>query len=875
VRQAVFGFLGSALLLCTVPVASQAPSPSANPETPAAFVARLQTDLQARDFPAYLEAFDEANRESEGNRIRSLFDALEMTGVVLRFAGVQTAANGITHVYVQAFFENDYSAILQTWTLALTARAGGWSVAGLKVGGPLTRLYKLRIPSGRAVRARRVEVHDADIRFTFSDAAVFYDNLPNTKTALVVVGRGRVEFTPSDDNEKHQLELLYKRDRLEEEVESLYVRGSTAFFAGNIVVTPDSEGQAVSSAERDRAAAVFARNYPRSFTIENSIDGSLLSFLPQGDEAVLEFKGRKTGEMAYIYYPFSEEEISLYDRGKERTICLYSPEEPAEGAPLKRMTLAFSEKFDISFYGLDLGFTPSSSRLSAKAHIEIVPNVDLLESLRFRFNTDLEILKITDAEGRELFYTTDEVRKFLYVYFLDPASAGVTTSIDVYYRGRMAPALPTTDVIGQAGLNERIRVRPRYETSFYTHAGFWYPGPADEDYFRARLTITVPPEYQCVANGELVESGHREEMDDVAALEHAGNAVYTFVSRSPVKYLSFIVGKFVQKKTRPGTVPISCFVSTEILDSKPGLVDQAAEILDFYAASFGPFPYEKLSIVRRHWPVSGGHSPASFIVINEVPWLDHGGIRPPTDTPVDLSAWEGYFLAHEIAHQWWGQGVSFGSYKDQWLSEGLAQYSAASYLRHRYGEGAYAAILKKFARWTRKKSFRGPVVMGSRLSFFDYGAYQAIVYNKAAETLFMLRDLIGPEAFDAGLRTFFERHKFQAARTGEFITAMEASSGRDLQDFFRGWLFDWELPDVRTAWTAAGLPGGGVRVELRVTQLKGRFVFPLWVEWTCKGRSGRTLVVVDKEAESFTLDLPARPDRLRINPDRAVPGKFS
>jgi len=874
VRKAVLGILALALLLHPRPAFPQEARPAPSPETPAALVERLQTDLQKRDLPAYLEAFDPAGRATEQARISTFFGDLKMTGVILHLAGVQATSDGGTRAFVQAFFENDYAAVLQTWMLALEARGGGWSIGGLKVTGGLTRLYKLRIPSGRAVRARRVEVRDAGIHFTFSDAAVFYDNVPSVETALVVIGRGRVDFAPDDANEKHQLELLYKRDRIDDEVESLYVRGSASFFTGNVVVAAEEAGPAVTAAEQDKAAAVFARNYSRSFTIESSITGGLLSFLPQGDEAVLEFKGRKVGEMAYIYYPFSDEEVSLYDHDKDRTVCLYSPQGPDDGPPLKKMALSFAEKFDISFYGLDLGFTPSSSRLSAKAHIEVNPRVDLLENLKFRFNTDLEILKIVDGEGRELFYTMDKARKLLYVYFLDPAILGQTTSIEVYYRGRMQPAAPTTDVIGQAGLNDRIRFRPRYETAFYTHAGFWYPGPPDEDYFPARLTITVPPEYQCVANGELVRTGLREDMDDVAALEHAGNIVYTFVSRAPVKYLSFIVGKFDQKKERPGPVPVSSFVSSEVMDAKAGLVDQAADILDFYAGIFGPYPYEKLGIVTRLWPVFGGHSPASFIVLNEVPWSTADRFPPPADTPVDLSAWDEYFLAHEIAHQWWGQGVSFTTYKDQWLSEGLAQFSAASYLRHRYGEGAYAAILKRFARWTEKKSFRGPVVMGSRLSHFDYLAYQAIVYNKAAETLFMLRDLIGPEVFEAGLRSFFAGHKFSAARTGEFIAAMEAASGQDLQEFFRGWLYDWELPDVRTSWTAVVVPGG-VRVDLKVTQLKGRFVFPLWVEWTSQGRTERSLVIVDKPTQTIPINLPGVPDRVRINPDRAVPGKFS
>jgi aminopeptidase N len=308
------------------------------------------------------------------------------------------------------------------------------------------------------------------------------------------------------------------------------------------------------------------------------------------------------------------------------------------------------------------------------------------------------------------------------------------------------------------------------------------------------------------------------------------------------------------------------------MDSQPGLVDQAADVLDFYASAFGPYPYEKLGIVLRLWPVFGGHSPASFIVLNEVPWLGEG-FPVPVDTPVNLSNWKEYFLAHEIGHQWWGQGVSFDSYKDQWLSEGLAQFAAASYLERKYGQAASAAILKKFSRWTEKKSFRGPVVMGSRLSYFDFEAYQAIVYNKAALAMFMLRDLLGRETFEAGLRSFFEKYKFRAARTSEFASAMEAASGRDLKAFFRGWLYSWELPDVRTTWAETPV-AEGVRVDFRVTQVKGRFVFPLWVEWSRKGESGRTLIVVDGESTTASLTLPGRPDRIRVNPDKAVPGRF-
>ena len=868
-KRAVLGVL-FVLSLAPPPCAAQAVSESAAPETVLDFVDRFQALLRSGDREAYLRAFEPELREAEAARITLFWEDLGMTGVTLRTAGVRTPAAGPARLFVQAFFESAHAAAIESWTLTLVRRGAAWSVASLVAPGNLTRLYKIGLSAERVERARRVEVRHADIRIDFDEAVVFYDNIPELETALVVVGRGRVVFSPSDSNEKHQLELRYKKDRLEADIDSLFIRGSSDFLASNVRIEGAGAARSVSARERARAEAVFSRNYPRSFTIESSLDGSLLSFLPRGEESVLAFKGRRIGEMAYVHFPFAEDEISLYDNTRDQVVSLYTPGRE-EGPTLKRMFISFEEKFDVRSYDLELGYEPASAALSAKARIEIVPQVDRLDSLKFRFNPDLEILRITDAESRELFYTQDRLRKLLYVYFVAPVEQGAPTSIQVFYRGRMRPLSPTTDVIAQAGGNERILFQSRYDTFFFSHAGSWYPGPSEEDYFLARLTLLIPPEYACVANGELVFQGRREDLDDVVAIEKAGSAVYTFATRVPVKYMSFILGKFGRVRERRGEVPITIQASTEILNSRPALADQASDILEFYARAFGPYPYEKLAIVLRQWPDFGGHSPASFIVLNEVRWLGESGFRLKGDSPVDLSSWEEYFLAHEIAHQWWGQGVSFDSYKDQWLSEGLAQFSAASYLRRQYGPGAFASILKKFARWTEKKSRRGPITMGSRLSYDDFQAYQAIVYDKAALVLFMLEDLIGRETFEAGLRAYFAENKFRAARTAGFIKAMESAAGRDLGGFFRGWLGSWELPEVRTTWTETPV-ADGVRLDLRLYQTRGLFVFPLWIEWTAGGETGRTMVVVDEASEDLTLTLPQRPSRIRVNPDRAVPG---
>ncbi len=849
------------------------PASQAAPPTPEAFFAQIQGLLAKKDIPGYLDLFAPAARDGEKARVTSLFDDFKMDSVTLRFAGKRPAEDGSTRLFGQAYFQNSTMVMIESWQLTAVLSDGRWQVTAKEASGNISTLYKVRIPGGRAERARSVEVEHRDIRLAFTDAAVFYDNLPGLETAFLILGKGTVRFTPSDPIEKHQLELLYRKPYLEDDIDFLFVRCSDGFASRNVRISPGAEGPAVTPAETDRAASLFARVYPRSFTIESSVDKEILSFLPQGDEAVFDFKGKRSGDLTYIYYPFSDEQVNLYDRGKERILSLYSPAEESD-QPAKRLYISFAEKFDIDRYELDLSYSPSQNYISGKARISVVPRTQSLASLKFRFNPDLEILKIYDQDRRELFYTRDNLRKYLYVYLIAPSAPAQSFWIEVFYRGRMTPPVPTSDVVGQMVSRDQLVFRPRYETFFFTQSGLWYPAPAEEDYFRARLKLVIPPEYRAVSNGELVERGSWDEMGDVVEIEKTGSAIYTFQTKVPVKYLSFIVGKFDRPKDAAEPVPIRAFISTEIPESDPRIVDQARDILEFYIKSFGPYPFEKLGIVKRLFPTAGGHSPASFIVLNEVPWRGNSPYPVTADNPVTLSDWDEYLLAHEIAHQWWGQGVSFDTYKDQWLSEGLSQFAAASYLRSKYGERAYASILRKFAQWTEKKSEKGPIAIGSRLSYFDFEAYQAVVYDKAALAMFMLQDMLGAEVFRAGLRAFFEKHKYTAARTEDLVAAMETASGRDLKPFFRGWFRSYELPVVQTSWAEESGPSGPL-LKVRVTQLKGPFVFPLWIEWTSRGRTHSEMAVIDRASQEVVLSVPGPVDKVRINPLRSVPGKFS
>src|SRR4029453_9768060 len=124
-----------------------------------------------------------------------------------------------------------------------------------------------------------------------------------------------------------------------------------------------------------------------------------------------------------------------------------------------------------------------------------------------------------------------------------------------------------------------------------------------------------------------------------------------------------------------------------------------------------------------------------------------------------------FFLAHELAHQWWGQAIGWKNYHEQWISEGFAQYFSALYAQRAHGDVSFNAMLRQFRRWSLSESDQGPVDLGYRLGLIQGQGriFRAVIYNKGAAVLHMLRRFVGDEAFFNGLRRFYGEQKFQKA----------------------------------------------------------------------------------------------------------------
>ena len=510
--------------------------------------------------------------------------------------------------------------------------------------------------------------------------------------------------------------------------------------------------------------------------------------------------------------------------------------------------------------------------------------------LKFGLLPNLRVTRVTDENGQNLHFIQESRKEDGSFYaILDEAPAvGKEHSISIEYFG--------DKVLTDAG-----------DGSYYVSAReSWYPnlnGFGEKSLYD--LTFKVPPPNVVISIGKL--EGQTSE---------AGYAVFHWVTPAPVAIAGFNYGRY-KKMDYPDDIThyeISGYYLTELPSSlKPYqnsaflsnmapaamtkfALDQARAQMQVCTQFFGRAPYNNVYITEQpnfsfgqSWP-NLVYLPISAYIDSTQRWLLFGHI----DT--NFTGFVQEVTPHEVAHQWFGHGVGWASYHDQWLSEGFAEFAAGLFLQKAVGEKWQKDYLdfweRQRVRILKKNNYgvspndAGPLWMGLRLdSPNSEQAYQGVTYSKGAYILLMLRSLMydepGATNRDQGfidmMHDFIESHRDSPASTESFkaIAEKHITKQMDLQKngrldwFFNEWVYGTEIPRYGFKYTLQPDEGGKTKVHVELTQSEVDENFAMFVPIFADYGNGMVrlgqLGIVGNATRVVDFTLEHKPKKVALN----------
>ena len=488
----------------------------------------------------------------------------------------------------------------------------------------------------------------------------------------------------------------------------------------------------------------------------------------------------------------------------------------------------------------DITLIPSDTSTHVLGEVQVTWRLRSAEPVTMQLDSAMRVIRVlVDGRPHTRISRTMYGRSEGHIAVPHQKQPGDSISTRVRYRGFTRDGLIIRDnVYGD---------RTVFADNWPDRAHLWLPSHDDPgDKATVAFHVQVPVGQQVVANGVL------EKIDTLPY----GDAIWHYRLDTPIPVYTMVVGVGRLARTRlpdagcaPQCVPLTVWTYPQ--DSAyavAGPFRRAGRMLDYFSGLIGPFPYPSLAHVESSTRF-GGMENATAIFYDEKLYRD--------------KKLDELLVAHETAHQWFGDAVTAREWPHLWLSEGFATYLAAVWKGHADGDSAFRATMKKAADVVLSSpASERPVVDTTQSDPTEL--LNSNSYQKGGWVLHQLRGMVGDSAFFGGLRRYYATYRDSTALSGDFGRVMSQAAGRDLDWYFRQALTQPGYPVLDIRWKH-----GGKKLTLEIEQTQkagwGSYRIPN-LELLVDGK----LVHVDvdgRKARKVIDGIGRRPSRVEVDPN--------
>jgi hypothetical protein len=767
-------------------------------------------------------------------------------------------------------------------------------------------------PAGEAYEVQNLQiVRDSGTFELRSGTLCLLAPVQGMVTGAVFRGNGTFSLQSDDPREQGQMRMLTGGPGITEEFEKLVLRfaDGTPEQLKSALNTKSSAGCPTDLLEENQK---FLRTEAQ-FNLAARLLQPVLAGQPDG-YFIAFFRGKRYGRFCYAVDPrgldqsgllpvrLAPEEVALIGIKESNASIWYSGHlmtEARDGWRVKQtnhesgFVKTVSHKIDAT---IDKG-----GFLTATTTETLISQVDGLRVVPFKLFSKLRVSKVTDSDGKPLGWIQEKQSEDLDYFALlsKPVKRGDKIVITTSYAGK--------DVVRKEG-NGNYYPIARNE---------WYPNTHFGDYAMYEITLRIPKDLTMAATGTLV-SQHNEGNQSVTEwksdvplsvagfnfgdfksetvkLEKQGVQVTAFANKETPDIFKGFQNATTRSSLNYSDIDIGSLAPLGSMNTTPLLKKSLAEAqfaVQLYSDFFGPMSYKNLQVTQQ---TAGNYGQAwPGLVFLPIYYFLDTTIRHQLG--VDEYRWQYWKIVepHEVAHEWWGHSVGINSYRDNWMSEGFADFSASLFVEYiRKDRKEYLQFWKdQRERLIEKDQFGhrpidvGPVTMGIRMATSKDSArsLQNVVYPKGAYILHMIRMMMySPKTADADFRAmmqdFVETYRNKPASTEDFkamvekhmVPSLNAAGNGRMDWFFDEWVYGTEIPSYSMDTTNETGPDGKKMIAVKITQSgvgpDFKMVLPVYYELN-DGSVGRLEQVLMVGNQTITQKVPVGatvPKRLMIN----------